>query len=230
MTIARQPAKRADGRHNRQRLLAAASKLLQSNESFALAEVAHVAGLSTATAYRHFASAEDAIEALVGGFWDDVDQRLAAAGPLLSIGCLCQVWVATVLDWGSAIVYLRSREGFLARRAAGDARVSRMVHVAEGPLETELSGLGQPPRSEELSYALAVWNALADPREILDQRASLGWPPDEIAERLRISVLAAISAGATSGAWREARDPGPRRSPRATGTGRTRGAGGRRRA
>jgi AcrR family transcriptional regulator len=196
---ARQPAKRADGRRNRQRLLAAASKLLRRNESFGLAEVAELAGLSTATVYRHFASAEDAIEALVGGFWDDVDQRLAAAGPLVPIARLCQVWVATVLDWGSAIVYLRSREGFLARRAAGDARVSRMVHVAEGPLKTELSRLGQPPRSEELSYALAVWNALADPREILDQRASLGWPPDEIAERLQVAVLAAISAGARRG-------------------------------
>ena len=195
----RQPAKRADGRHNRQRLLAATSKLLRRNEPFALAEVADVAGLSTATAYRHFASAEDAIEALVGGFWDDVDQRLAAGGPPVHIGCLCQVWVATVLDWGSAIVYLRSREGFLARRAAKDARVSRVARIAEGPLTTELSRSGQPPGPEALSYALAVWNALADPREILDQRASLGWPPDEIAERLQVAVRAVISAEARQG-------------------------------
>ena len=66
---------RADGRRNRARLLAAAGEELQRGRPFTLAEVAERARLSTATAYRHFSSAEEVVEAYVGGFWDDMDAR-----------------------------------------------------------------------------------------------------------------------------------------------------------
>jgi len=43
-----------------------------------------------------------------------------------------------------------------------------------------------------LSYAIAVWNALADPREVLDQRVVLKWSARRIADRLHATVLAAV--------------------------------------
>ena len=130
----RPPAKRSDGRENRHRLAEAAGELLHRAEPFALADVATAAGLSTATAYRHFRSAEDATEAFVGGFWDDMDARVAAAEPEVDLRRFCGIWVRAVLDWGPALVQLRSREGFLARRASGDVRVARLARLLEPPL------------------------------------------------------------------------------------------------
>ena len=52
---------------------------------------------------------------------------------------------------------------------------------------------GGRPAADDLSHAIAIWNALADPREILDQRDSLHWEPGTIAERLHAAVRGAIS-------------------------------------
>ena len=181
---------RADSRRNRARLVVAAGAELRLGRQFTLADVAERARLSTATAYRHFSSAEDVVEAYVGGFWDDVDLR-ARALPIDDFPGFCRAWVDAVLDWGSALVYLRSREGFLLRRAAGDARVGRLLAVAEPRIEAELrvAGTGSPP---ELGYVLAVWNALADPREVLDQREALGWSRAQLSDNLCRTVRAAI--------------------------------------
>jgi AcrR family transcriptional regulator len=188
----RAPARgsRADSRRNRARLLTAAGAELRRGGQFTLADVARRAGLSTATAYRHFRSAEEVVDAYVGGFWDDVDARTrgVAADDLAGF---CRVWVDAVLDWGAALVYLRSRDGFLARRAAGDARVGRLRAVAEPRIAARLRAAGTSSGSE-LSYVLAVWNALADPREILDQHATLGRTRDQLSDDLCRSVEAVI--------------------------------------
>ena len=189
----RRPAKRSDGRENRHRLAEAAGELLHRAEPFTLADVAAAAGLSTATAYRHFRSADDATEAFVGGFWDDMDARVAAVGPEVDLRRFCGIWVRAVLDWGPALVQLRSSEGFLARRASGDLRVARLARLLEPPLIAELTGSGRPPKPAELSYAISLWNAMADPREILDQRETLGWAEKRIAERLCASTSAALA-------------------------------------
>lgn len=183
-------AGRADGRRNRARLLAAVGEELQCGRRFTLAEVAERVGLSTATAYRHFSSAEEVVEAYVGGFWDDMDARALEIADDDFPG-FCRAWVDAVLDWGAALVYLRSRDGFLARRAAGDPRVGRLLAVAEPRIRAELRAAGAAGPSE-LDYVLAVWNALADPREILDQRRVLGWSGAHLSESLCRTVRAAI--------------------------------------
>ncbi len=88
---ARERTPRADSRRNRARLLTATSTELQRGRRFTLADVARRAGLSTATAYRHFRSAEEVVDAYVGGFWDDVDARTrgVAADDLAGF---CRVW------------------------------------------------------------------------------------------------------------------------------------------
>src|SRR5690242_14083835 len=107
----RPPQRRADARVNRRRLLHATGALLSTGRAFTLAEVASEAGLATATAYRHFRSAEDAIGAFVAGFWDDFDARVGALEPADGISLFCRIWVEEVLTWGRALVQVRSREG-----------------------------------------------------------------------------------------------------------------------
>lgn len=179
-------AARSDSRRNRERLVRATGELLARGDDFTLAEVAARAGLSTATAYRHFGSAEAATAAYVGGFWDELDARVAAADPDLRE--LCGLWVDAVLEWGRALVTVRSREGVLARRARGDELLGRLLRIVEPRLP-------EPDRA----YAFAVWNALADPREVLDQHATLGWDSAEIAGRLHAATVAA--SGGTLRAW-----------------------------
>lgn len=181
-------AQRSDGFRNRQRLLGAAGELLARGEDFSLAEVAEAAQLSNATAYRHFRSAADVTDAYVGGFWDAVEARADSVAAENFYG-FSVVWVESVLEWGPAVAYLRSRQGFLARRAAGDERVGRLTALAEPRIEAEL----RRPSREELSYVLAVWNALADPREVLDQHETLGWSAPRITRNLYSAVRAVIS-------------------------------------
>ena len=185
---------RADARRNRSRLLGAAGDLLAAGGPFTLADAAGLAGVSTATAYRHFRSADDVVDAFVAGFWDDVEDRAPRLEPghgqLMRLSGL---WVDAVLDWGHALVHLRSRRGFLERRSLDDPRVQRLVGVSEPTLRAECQALtGKSPSANELSYVLAVWNALADPREILDQHRTLGWPPARIADNLHRSLTAVV--------------------------------------
>jgi AcrR family transcriptional regulator len=187
-------AGRADARRNRRLLLDAIGELLAHGGPITLAGAAGLAGVSTATAYRHFRSADDLVDAFVAGFWDDVEDRAsrldAGEGQLAG---LSRLWVGAVLDWGHALVYVRSRRGFLEQRSQRDPRAQRLVEVAEPRLRAECLALtGESPSANELSYVLAVWNVLADPREILDQRRSLGWPPARIAENLHRSLRAVV--------------------------------------
>ena len=173
---ARSTPTRSDGRASRRRLLAAAGALLAAQRPFSLTEVARAAGVSPATAYRHFQSAEDVAQAFTAGFVDDFELRAAGTTELAA---LCSIWVTTILEWGPALAHLRSPEGFLARRRREEPVLLRSLV----PLERALG-------SDE--YALSVWNALADPREVLDQHATLGWPAQRIAARLHTSVRAVI--------------------------------------
>lgn len=191
---------RRDARRTRDRLLRAAGALLAAEADFTLADVAGRAGVSTATAYRHFTSAADIAQAYVAGFVEDLGERIEATGAGLATDAdqrlldLCGVWVQTVLVWGPPLAHLRSAEGFLARRARGEPQMSRSLEHIEPAVRDVLArrrpeGVGE----DELAYALAVWNALADPREVLDQRRVLGWSPERIAARLHATLVAAIT-------------------------------------
>lgn len=187
---------RRDARRTRERLVQAAGELLAAEAKFSLVDVAATAGVSTATAYRHFESADHVAFSFVAGFLDDVEQRTVSSelpdDPVERLRDLCRIWVETVLDWGPALAYLRSPEGFLARRARREGEVTRSLRH----IEPALAGLLPPDASAtDLTYAIAVWNALADPREVLDQRAVLEWSAQQIADRLHGAVLAALRGG-----------------------------------
>jgi AcrR family transcriptional regulator len=184
---------RSDTRRTRSRLLQAAGELLAAEAEFTLSDVAAAAGVSTATAYRHFESADHVAFSFVAGFLDDVEHRTVSTPlsdePERRMHELCRIWVETVLDWGPALAHLRSPEGFLSRRARREPEVTRSLRH----FEAALSGLlpsGAPPA--DLAYVVAVWNALADPREVLDQRAALKWSARRIADHLHRAVLAVV--------------------------------------
>ena len=188
---------RSDALRTRGRLLQAAGELLAAEAAFTLSDVAAAAGVSPATAYRHFESADHVAFSFVAGFLDDVEHRTVSAAvqsdePEQRLRALCRIWVETVLDWGPALAHLRSPEGFLARRARREPEVTRSLRHIEPALAALLPSGATPA---ELAYAVAVWNALADPREVLDQHAVLGWPARRIADHLLEAVLALARHG-----------------------------------
>jgi AcrR family transcriptional regulator len=185
---------RSDARRTRARLLHAAGELLAAETAFALGDVAAAAGVSTATAYRHFESADHVAFSFVAGFLDDVEHRTVSAvlsdEPVQRMHELCSIWVETVLDWGPALAYLRSPEGFLTRRARREPEVTRSLRHIEPALAALLP---DGTSSADLSYVVAVWNALADPREVLEQRGVLRWSARRITDHLHSAVLAVVA-------------------------------------
>jgi AcrR family transcriptional regulator len=189
---------RRDGRRSRDVLLQAAGRLLATAEDFTLKDVAAAAGLSTATAYRHFRSAEDIAQAFIAGFLDDVEHRTVAAAPAEDVDAAVArlryvntIWVQTVLDWGPALAHLRSPDGFLARRRRKEPDVTRSLAHIEPAIKALLTcAAGRPPRADELSYIVSVWNALSDPREVVDLSTTLGWSSRRIIEHLQGSLIA----------------------------------------
>lgn len=188
------PARR-DAKRTRDRLLRAAAALLTAERTFTLSDVAAHAGVSTATAYRYFENAGDIALAVVSGFLDDVEERVQAAhverDPERRLLQLCEIWVESVIAWGPALAHLRSPEGFLARRARRDPEMLRSLRHIEPAVRGVLRAASAvDPTDDEVSWALAVWNALADPREVLDQHVTLSWPAGRIVDHLHRSVIA----------------------------------------
>ncbi len=202
----RNRGRRVDSRATRSRLLAAVGRLLDhGHEDLTLQDVAEEAGVSTATAYRYFGSAEDAIFTYTVGFPDAVGIAFAArdAGErgVARLALYCSTWVELVDAWGTPLVQLRSTEGFLARRAAGERVIEAVCTHLEEPMRQALEELELDPGT--LAFALLSWNALYDPREILDLRRSERWTRTRIERTLLDALLGAlVRAGAPQRARR----------------------------
>ncbi len=177
---------RADSRRTHERLIEAVS-LWASQHGAAperLSEVAATAGVSTATAYRHFKSVDDVITAFVLQLPQRAVELFAenesGGDAELSLYQWNRAWVDACLECGPLAVHLRSRAGFLERRASGD----RAVVFASRQIEPILEQLEGDPL-----MMLFVWNVTSDPREVLDLQL-LGWGGDKIARFVTDVVLA----------------------------------------
>src|SRR5689334_7190044 len=112
----RNPGRRADSRATRERILAALGRLLDHGHSdVTLQTVAEEAGVSTATAYRYFASTEDAVVAYTIQFPDAVAAAIEEQEPgkngLEGLGVWSSTWIQMVdSGWGPSLVQLRSAE------------------------------------------------------------------------------------------------------------------------
>jgi AcrR family transcriptional regulator len=194
---------RADSRETLDRLIAAVGRLMAEDEhlNFNLTDVALEAQTSAATVYRYFHSVDEAVDTYLAGFTDDLRHVRMARDEatrtgLVGLQTLGEDWVGIVERWGPALIHVRSPEGFLARRRAGDPVVSAMSEVVLDAIGTALDELGYQRR--DLEFALLLWNAMFDPREVLDLQRVLGWSPATVSRRLNRAFIEAMTATA----WR----------------------------
>ena len=178
---------RADSRDTHTRLIDAVNDWVATHGTAPtrLADVAKIAGVATATAYRHFSSVDDAIQAFVlqlpvraVELFEGPDQN--DDDPVGRLQRWNESWVTSCVEHGPLAVNLRSPRGFLARRASNDPVISYVCSHIE-PLLDEIDG--------DTILQLFTWNITSDPREVLDLLA-LGWAQHEIATFVTNSILA----------------------------------------
>lgn len=198
VSAGRNPGNRVDSRATRQRLLGALHRLLDHGyPDVTLQVVAEEAEVSTATAYRYFASADEAVRAYILQFPDAVAAAFAEQDGARKGSGQLQLWSSTWVrltdeGWGTSLVHLRSPVGFLARRAAGEPVISAVCKYLEPLMQEALDELGLP--AEALDVALFLWNMIYDPREILDLRRTLRWTRTKIERGLWDMFLGALRA------------------------------------
>jgi AcrR family transcriptional regulator len=188
---------RRDAQEHRDALLGAVGVLLaERGPGFSLTEVAQRAGVSNATAYRHFGDAADAIAGYSERFTRDLlaafDALRPAADPLTAIRDLCQEWVRQAASWGPAAVYLRSPRGFLARLADRDPFITGLHERLECLVRVAIRA-GVLPR-QDVRYAVLIWVTIFDERVVVDLIGDLGLSPRQAARRMTVTLLAALRA------------------------------------
>ena len=158
---ARATPTRRDSRLTRDRLIEAVAGYiaLHDREPQRMVDVAHHAGVSQATAYRYFESLDHLVRAHVLQLPEHAARAFARAdrpehSSTERFHRWNVVWVGACLHYGPTAVHLRSSEGFLARRRAGDPAV---VFVC-AQVEPLLGDLVDDPLP-----VLTVWNAVSDP-------------------------------------------------------------------
>lgn len=187
---------RVDSRATRKRLLAALRRLLDhGHPGVTLQTVAEEAGVSTATAYRYFGSADEAVRAFILQFPDEVAAAFAQHDGLHTGLERLMLWSSTWVrltdgGWGTSLVHLRSPVGFLTRRADGEAVISAVCKHLEPLMRDAVDELGMP--GDVLDVALFLWNMIYDPREILDLRRTLRWTRTRIEQKLWDMFLGAL--------------------------------------
>lgn len=164
-----------------------------------MTDVAKQAEISSATAYRHFASVEDILAEYrfgVGEKLRDYSLKQQEISGVELLTAVSRKWVELVTRHGGAMLYTRSGEGYLARLRSGAFYLTVQADALERPLREACEELGLPPIGDE---AMFLWNILFDPREILDLINTVGLSKDQATGRL-VSAL----KGAMSG-WSEDR-------------------------
>lgn len=187
--------RRSDSHSTRARLIAAVGDYAGVHGAVPerLADVAAHAGLSVATAYRHFQSNEDVVRAHLlllpqraVELFEQTDRRQTGGAERLHRWN--RAWAKASLEHGPSAVRLRSPAGFLERRARCDPAVCFVCDHVE-PLLVALTDDHLP--------ALVVWNAVSDPREVVDLAATLKWSLERIARFITEVTVASMTRQST---------------------------------
>jgi AcrR family transcriptional regulator len=198
-SIGRLKPARVDSRDTRARLIAAVGILGRQTgvPPTRLVDIANAAGISTATAYRHFGSAEAASLAHVLQLPQLAIDRFAerqsrdecdAAQRFVDWN---EAWVHACIVFGPTAAALRSPEGFLARRRRGEPSIALVC----GHVEPLLCNLVEAKPPSSLIGALTTWNAISDPREVLDMKNTLRWSRSRIVGFITETTLGASGRG-----------------------------------
>jgi AcrR family transcriptional regulator len=203
------PALRSDARASRLRLTDAVGIYIDRTGEVPtrLADVAAEAGVGLATAYRHF----DDVDAVVDEFilrlptaaTDQFNRRnRPTMTPVERFEVWNRAWVDACLRFGVSATRLRSPVGFLQRRQEGDPIVAVVCTSVEPLLEAMTrhrvgartgAGAGQAPKTSSVDL-LWIWNALSDPREVLDQHHTRRRSAARIAHAITKATIAAAKA------------------------------------
>jgi AcrR family transcriptional regulator len=189
--------RRRDAQQRREKLLAAVGELLaEGRREFTLTYLAELAGVSVATAYRNFPDTPAAITAYADELTTGLLEALSAVpdttGPVDELRAVCHAWIDLAAGWGPALVHLRSPEGVLARRAAGDPFIVALHRRLDAVLRRCVTAGVLPP--QDLDFAVLTWITLLDERVIIDLTQTLRWPVAEARRQLTGTLLAALRA------------------------------------
>lgn len=159
-----------------------------------LQQLAIEAGISGATAYRHFGSLEDALRAYahqtIQTMGDFAAKQDATGAELLRL--VTAEWIRITRERGQAMVQLRSQRGLLERLRAGDPIITDTCAYLEPALLDIIEEEKLPP--ETLEVGLFLWNITFDQREILDLFNTLGWSDEQVLDRLLRTYHAGLRA------------------------------------
>ncbi|NKQ56079.1 TetR/AcrR family transcriptional regulator [Amycolatopsis sp. K13G38] len=187
---------RSDTLATRKTLVVAVAELIaERGTDFQLADVAKRAGTSTATAYRHFATKEAAIEMAFAAWIDDLLGAIATAAEGLHgwarVRAVCDAWVAAAVHFAPATARLRSSVGLLRRLEDEDHVVTQVWKLLEPILGELIERELIPPHDKE--FLFLCWNSLFDERNLLDLHGTMGWPVERISRTLGDALVAVLS-------------------------------------
>jgi AcrR family transcriptional regulator len=196
---------RSDTRRNRKHLIKAAGELYASAAGpVNMVDLAKHAEISTATAYRNFASVAEVLQAYryeVGLHLRDFSFKQDLKG-LELLDAVSRKWVSLVVKSGAAMVHTRSPEGYLARLRQGAEYLQVQADALERPLREATEELGLGDLGDE---AMFLWNILFDPREIFDLINTMGLTKDRAAALLMSTLRGALTGWAEGRKQEQAR-------------------------
>jgi AcrR family transcriptional regulator len=206
---------RSDTARNRRALIAAAGRLFaKTTDPVTMSDIAQEAQVSTATAYRQFASVDEVLSAFrysVGLELRDYAATVTGSG-YERLHAISRHWVDLVVEHGRAMVGRRSPQGYLERLRAGVEYLTVQADALADPLAETIAELKLPALGDE---ALFLWNILFDPREILDLVDTVRLSPSQAADRLTATLRGALIGWAEQGPAEAGRHASPR--PATTG-------------
>ncbi|QKW10185.1 TetR/AcrR family transcriptional regulator [Streptomyces sp. NA04227] len=176
----------------------ATGEILRTEPSAAaMPVIAERAGLSVATAYRYFPSLDELLTAYMVGVTiqlRDYSHDCLKSGPALFEDVIAE-WARLLRSYGTAMVQIRSRTGFLTRLRDNDEVLTPVRDALERPIRGVMRHLDIP--DEHFDHALFLCNVMFDARDVLDL-ISTG-----LTEEAAISRLTAAYYGALQG-WTRA--------------------------
>ncbi|MBF6170472.1 TetR family transcriptional regulator [Nocardia blacklockiae] len=186
---------RSDAQRSRLLLIDAVQNLLRSGRvGFSIPELAAAAGVGVATAYRHFPTPHDAMQAFHHRAIEQLIAALAAVDPGLEpvrrFHRCCATWVEQATQWGPAVRYVRSSKGFVERLADGDDSITALYdHLAD-----VLDALARAGNTTEhdLTYAVLLWITIFDERVVYDLTEHRHWSAAEVTDHLTRAVAGAL--------------------------------------
>ncbi|MFE3002313.1 TetR/AcrR family transcriptional regulator [Nocardia sp. NPDC059246] len=186
---------RSDAQRSRVLLVDAVQSLLEAGRiGFSIPELAAAAGVGVATAYRHFPTPQDALQAFHRRAIEHLVQALAAvdAGPdpVERFHRCCRTWVDQAGQWGPAVRYIRSSRGFIERLADGDESITALHDM----LAEVLNAPARQGKTAEfdLTYAVLLWITIFDERVVYDLTEHRHWSPAQVTDHLTRAVAGAL--------------------------------------